>query len=411
MSARAKTPPLMEPPRVVDAAIPEQFAIFEDGPFLRRLQRVPLLRRALDTAAHRAALIVAITWLPLLLLSLYEGHAAGGAAIPFLLDYQTHLRLLVTVPLCVIGADQAHVVITAALKQFIVRDIVHPAEHVKFAGILRDASHWNRSIAVRLGLVVLLVVVGPGLWRYQMAIRDVSAWYGYHSAASLTQTLAGRWFMWVANPTMQYVELLWVLRMLVYTLMLGRISALDLHLIATHPDRAGGVAFLATSTYAFRAFVFGQGAWMAGVLANRVLHDHRMLPSFRMDIAVAALLVTGLILGPLCVFTPKLLRVKRRGYAEYGTVANGYVRDFEDAWVFGRAVRAGRKLLGTSDIQSLADLANAYDIVNRMRPVPFSGRSAVAIAVAFLLPMAPLLLTMFRAEELLDTAIRSFVGF
>jgi hypothetical protein len=44
--------------------------------------------------------------------------------------------------------------------------------------------------------------------------------------------------------------------------------------------------------------------------------------------------------------------------------------------------------------------------VQDMRPVPFTWRTVVQLAVATLLPVAPLLLTMFSLDQLLGQALK-----
>jgi hypothetical protein len=48
--------------------------------------------------------------------------------------------------------------------------------------------------------------------------------------------------------------------------------------------------------------------------------------------------------------------------------------------------------LGTSDLQSLADLSDSVGIVRNMRWVPVSTRLLMAVVIAALLPMLPLFL-------------------
>jgi hypothetical protein len=55
-------------------------------------------------------------------------------------------------------------------------------------------------------------------------------------------------------------------------------------------------------------------------------------------------------------------------------------------------------LLGTGDIQSLADLGNSYAVVREMRPVPFRLDDIGRLAAATAAPLLPLLLTVFRQE-------------
>jgi hypothetical protein len=56
--------------------------------------------------------------------------------------------------------------------------------------------------------------------------------------------------------------------------------------------------------------------------------------------------------------------------------------------------------LGSADIQSLADLSNAYETIKGTRPLPITKQSVVSLVIATLIPIAPLLLTVIPAEEL-----------
>src|SRR5664279_1124262 len=80
------------------------------------------------------------------------------------------------------------------------------------------------------------------------------------------------WYEIVSIPIFQFVLLRWYLRFFIWFQFLWQVSKLDLHLIPTHPDRAGGLAFLGKSSYAFSPILFAQGALLAGVIASRVLY-------------------------------------------------------------------------------------------------------------------------------------------
>jgi hypothetical protein len=85
---------------------------------------------------------------------------------------------------------------------------------------------------------------------------------------------------------------------------------------------------------------------------------------------------------------------------EYGTLAQKYVRDFDRKWLRGGAA-PNEPLVGSADIQSLADLRNSFAVVEGMRTVPFTKKNVLELAVITLLPVAPLLFTFFSVEELL----------
>jgi hypothetical protein len=83
----------------------------------------------------------------------------------------------------------------------------------------------------------------------------------------------------------------------------------------------------------------------------------------------------------------------------YGLLANRYVRDFSAKWL-GSAPR-DEALLGSADVQSLADLDGGFDAVRGMRILPFGKEAVFPLAATAVLPLLPLAFTMFPADELL----------
>ena len=100
------------------------------------------------------------------------------------------------------------------------------------------------------------------------------------------------------------------------------------------------------------------------------------------------------------VFAPQLAQAKRTGNREYGTLAERYVREFDAKWLRSRTL-TDDALLGSSDIQSLADLSNSFEVVRSMRIAAFTKETILYLVAAALAPIAPLLLTMMPLEELL----------
>jgi hypothetical protein len=94
-----------------------------------------------------------------------------------------------------------------------------------------------------------------------------------------------------------------------------------------------------------------------------------------------------------------LFRTKHKGLVEYGTLAQRYVREFDCKWVRGRA--SDEALLGSADVQSLADLANGFEVISGMRLVAVDRRTVLALALAIVLPMVPLIFTVFSPSEVI----------
>jgi hypothetical protein len=199
----------------------------------------------------------------------------------------------------------------------------------------------------------------------------------------------------------QFILLRWYFRLFVWTRFLWDVSHVGLDLVPTHPDRAGGLGFLSTITYAFAPLLAGQGVLLASVMANKIFYDGARFLDFKMELVAWATGMLFFVLAPMLVFVPLLARTKRIGLAEYGELAQRYVREFEDKWLRGGAP-AGEQLVGSGDIQSLADLGNSFEIVKNMKPVPFGRDTVFQLAVISLAPVAPLILTTIPLGQLVD---------
>jgi hypothetical protein len=123
------------------------------------------------------------------------------------------------------------------------------------------------------------------------------------------------------------------------------------------------------------------------------------------------LLVDGaLFLGPLLVFTDKLWAARTKGVGLYMALAARYVTEFEAKWT-GDNVAAGEPLLGTADLQSLADLANATSVVKGMRWITVGPRLMMMMMIAAVAPLTPLLLFRYPMTELARKFFSRLVGF
>jgi hypothetical protein len=130
------------------------------------------------------------------------------------------------------------------------------------------------------------------------------------------------------------------------------------------------------------------------------------LMDYKFLIGGYVVLMLILILAPLLVFIPKLITVKRTGLLEYSALANEYTRAFDRKWVRKEAPE-GEQLLGSGDIQSLADLGNSFSFVRNMRTIPVDLNGVIPLIIATALPMLPLVLTVYPFDDL----VLKLVGF
>ena len=142
------------------------------------------------------------------------------------------------------------------------------------------------------------------------------------------------------------------------------------------------------------------GALLSGLIANPIFFAGTKLTDFKMEIIGSVLFLLLIVLGPLLVFSPCLMRAKRTGLREYGMLASRYVREFDLKWVRGGATN-DEPLIGSGDVQSLADLGNSFQVIREVRPFPFGKDTVIQLVVITLIPVLPLILTMIPLEELI----------
>ena len=141
------------------------------------------------------------------------------------------------------------------------------------------------------------------------------------------------------------------------------------------------------------------------MMANRIFYAGATLPEFKVELIGLVAVMVFAVLGPLLVFSRQLEAAKRAGLREYGMLAQRYVREYDRKWLRGGAP-PDEPLVGSADIQSLADLGNSFEVVKEMRWVPFTLSTVLQLAVTTLLPVLPLMLTMISLEELLERLLK-----
>lgn len=380
--------------------IPDDFSLVLGGPLYQFFIRAHLTTHTLDLVKRRVIVISLFCWLPLLLLSALAGQALGGAIkVPFIYDVDVHLRFLLALPLLLVAELIVHQRIRLTIQQFIERRIVTSQAHPAFQALIASAMRLRNSMLIEVLLIALVLTATHYLWASQMALESAT-WYATIVDGDRQYSLAGYWYAFVSIPVFQFLSARWLFRIFIWARFLWQVSRLDLHLVPTHPDRAAGLGFLGGSAAAFMPLLLSQGVLLSGLIANHIFHEGKTLLDFKPEIAVGVVFYLLLVFGPLCVFAPRLAQAKRRGLLEYGALANRYVREFDDKWLRGGA-SPDESLVGSSDIQSLNDLAGSFDVIQTMRLFPFSKTAVLQTAIAVLLPLLPLTLTMISLEDLL----------
>ena len=377
----------------------EDFSLVHGGPLFQLFLRAHLSSDAMTLVGRRIVTFVLITWVPLLVGSALDGHLLDGrVAVPFLLDVETHVRFLIVVPLLLAAELAVHQRLRSVTRTFLERNLIPAAAVPRFDAAVTSAFRLRNSVLAEVLLFALVYGVGVLIvWRH--TALDVSTWYAHVSAGSRWLYSAGIWYAYVSLPIFQFLLLHWYWRLYIWIRFLWQVSRLELSLVPTHPDLLGGLGFLANTVFAFSVLLVAHGAMLAAQIANRIFFGGAALQNFKEEIFVMLVFLLCLVFGPLLVFSPQLSRAKRQGLLEYGALAERYVRDFDGKWL-RRGAQESEPLMGSADIQSLADMGNSFAVVRTMRLAPIGRDAVLELAACVLVPLAPLLLTIMPVEDL-----------
>ena len=324
--------------------------------------------------------------------------------MPFLLDPEVHVRFLVALPLLIVAELVVHQRIVLVLRQFVERRIITTADRTSFAQIVGSTMRLRNSVLFEIALLVFCFTVGQWVWRKEIAF-SISTWYELNSGGAEHLTGAGYWYEFVSLPIFQFILFRWYFRLFLWYRLLWRVRGLRLHLNLYHPDRAGGLGFLAGSIFAFSPVLLAHTTFLAGFIGDRVWHAGATLLTFKMEMIGSLLFLLLLVLTPLSFFIVHLERAMRVAKREYGILASHYVDDFRRKWV-QHAPPEPEPLLGTPDIQSMADLGNVYKSISDIRILPFGQRDVIRLGALLISPFLPLALTMVPLKQIVDWMIK-----
>ena len=297
-----------------------------------------------------------------------------------------HARYLLAAPLLVIAEVECGRRLSAIPRHFVDSGLVRDGDRKRFdAQVASNRNRFN-SGAVELVVVASAYFIGVAVL-VSLPAEQVPAWIRPGSVVPV-YSLAGWWHILVSLPVLLSIMLAWMWRLALWTRLLWLTAWLDLHLMASHPDRAGGLGFLAISVRGFSVVAAAFAIIAAGRSANVVLLAGT-LPTHHFAVYIGMLMaVAALFVAPLFVFTPNLMKAWRDATLEYGALARRVGSAFEDRW-FAENKGAEQTALEKPDFSATTDLYSITANVHALRLVPVDNASLFMLGFATLVPFVP----------------------
>ncbi len=367
------------------------FSLVDGGPFCRLIRRLGWVHPDGRCDYRRTCLVLtAATWGPLLIAGLAQRLIAGRTQS---IDWSIHVRLLVTLPLLFAAEASLHMRTRRTVAIFSSERWAQDQED-RLGEVVAAIERLRDAVAPELILLGLALVGSQAVVWHLAGPRSI-----VHGLILDPPMAASRyWYALVALPVFQFLLYRSLWRWALWILLLWRLSRLRLQPIATHPDLAGGLEFLSLPSVGFSYVVAGLSATQASLWANQILYAGARVGSFKSELLMFAAAAVVLTLGPLVAFAGHLARCRFAGKLQYGELATDYTRQFQTRWI---EQTERRDLLGSPDIQALADTASSFDIVQRTRLVPFGPLLVITVAAAAVLPALPVALLEVPLGELL----------
>jgi hypothetical protein len=376
------------------------------GDALFRLQRtIGLIPRDGLGVVRRAVFYALLAWLPIAVWALTRGRALDGALDESLLaHYGVTVRCLVAIPLLILAEGVAHGVTHRLLPQFL------------HAGLVRDEAAFRRVIegvaalrdrtlpwVIIAGLVVGWTVLGPRVHQPHELLWAVE------TPVQTQLGVGGWWYLYVARPIYVTLVLAWLWRVALLVVLMRRLARLDLALVPTHPDRRGGLGFLAGLPVAFAPVALALSAVISSGWAHDVMYHGTTLASLRAEAAGFVVVIVATFLAPLFAFVPLLSRTRKRAVLDYAALVGRHGRAVHERWIEGRRTTAHDDLLGAPEIGPVADTHALYESAARMQALPIDRRSVLAVLVPVVVPMVVVAALQIPLKTLLLSVLKALV--
>jgi hypothetical protein len=376
---------------------PEPFSLL-GGPLHQLGRKLGLVRHDTNTVLLGVAIGWGL-WLLIVAIALVEGvtdrlfslSVVGGPA-----------RLLLVIPLFFICESWVAPFMAAFVGTVTRVGVVPPGERPALDAEVSRTRRWtNWWWPEAICLLVAIIMLVGGL-RFQASGETAGP-------GSARTALAFLVYLDVGLTLFRFLLFRWAWKLVLWGYFLWRVSRLNLHLIPGHPDRSGGLGALELVHERFTPLVVALSVLQSASLAESISTGTLAATAVYPSLAFLLLADGVLFLGPLLVFTDKLWAARTKGVGRYMGLAARYVTEFEAKWT-GDNSPANEPLLGSPDLQSLADLANAVNVVKWMRWITVGPRLLTMMAIAALAPLAPLLLFQYDIADLTQKFFSGLIG-
>jgi hypothetical protein len=369
-----------------DDDLPERFSLVSGGAFHAFLERLGLLSpEQLPTqgaAIGMALLAFSLPGLAAVLQTLLDSQYSGW---DYFQDGTVYARYLVAIAVMVATERMADGRIILMIQYFRDAQLLEGSERSRFATIVSRADRQASSKSAEW-----LILAGAFVWSMSTtrfaSVIAVDNWEGIVLEGDrIGLSWAGEVSAITSNTLFLFLVLRWFWRFYIWASLLRRTASLNLQIMPLHPDRCGGLGFLAIFPGIFSGLVFALSCVIAASFHKALPYVGESSQIVWLAIALWLVLVVLTFIGPLLVFVRPLYARREIALMEYGRLAHEHHLEFHRKWI--EQGGEGEEIMGSADPSSMSDLNASVQTVNEMRVLPIDRNALLQLLASAGVPM------------------------
>jgi hypothetical protein len=375
----------------------EEFLIGRGAPFFELQRQIGLVREKSLNSGRRALVFVFATAVVPVVLALLTGGAAAAQSI--LTEPAFLVRFVLFVAICFLMEGSLETRLQDFLKRFDQSELLDDAQRRKGALAVAHALKLRNLATADAVCLVLAIIVAIAALRIRLVEGGVH-WVMDEVDGQRSLSPAGWWITTVSSTIFWFLIFRWLWRMSIWAILLHWISRLDMRLVAAHPDRLGGIGFIATYPNAFAPLVFALSSVPAAAVFEKLSEQTLDIATYGTLMTAWLAVVLAVFLLPLLSFRHPLERLKQTTLKEADILSTRFQRASERK-IFNQ------NLFGPPDEAvdgEVPDPSGVRKAASSLSTVPFSRHAVLPLSVAALAPLLIAGATQLPFKELLKTA-------
>lgn len=346
--------------------------------------------------------VMLFAYVPVFIITALEGHLYKGQVdIPFLLDYKAQFRALVAIPLLIMARKMVREKLLQT-NEYIAHTLLDEAQYKNvispaIAKIKRLNNKGYDELVIFLVIILFSILIG----RYDISKAGIlhrGNWMGHMENGDIRLTDAAKWQLFVSINIYRFIIVRWIWMYGCWIWVLIKVSKCRLKLSYHHADKVCGLNLLVLPQRAFNMFFVALAVIAAGNLINQIIYFDESIAAVKMEIGITIGASFIFLLFPYFSFMGTLIKARNEAEIWMSNKSAALSNTYQEQFIKNNNKEA-------IDPSVMADFNATYEIMMKIKPVPFSLRDVIGLAVPIALAFVPTLLSFMTVKELLDIVL------